>query len=261
MPLSSMPILDEPASDTQWDQKEMPFTEHLRELRARLLISLATVGGIAVLLFIPSKDVITWMVHTYFAGITLHAFGPADVIFTEFKFSVIGGIVVGLPVLIYQLWMFVVPAIHPRTRRMVYGFIAPSMLLAFAGLAFAHFLVIPRVVHALLGITDAVATPTFGVAPTINFVLILLGIFAIIFQMPIVLIGLARLGIVGSTSLRHYRRHAFFAFFVIGGIAAPDGNPMTMALIALPMYALYEISIWLILVLERSWHRRSLPTT
>jgi sec-independent protein translocase protein TatC len=106
-----------------------------------------------------------------------------------------------------------------------------------------------------------VATPTFGVGPTINFVLILLGVFAIIFQMPIVLIGLARLGIVSSKSLRQYRRHAFFGFFIVGGIAAPDGNPMTMALIALPMYALYEISIWLIFVLERSWHARNRTAT
>jgi sec-independent protein translocase protein TatC len=256
-----VPLLDEPTPESAWDQKEMPFTEHLRELRTRLLISLATVGGIAVLLFIPSKEVIMWMVHTYFAGIQLHAFGPADVIFTEFKFSVIGGIVIGLPVLLYQLWLFVVPAVHPRTRRMVYGIIAPSILLAFAGLAFAHFLVIPRVVRALISITDAVATPTFGVGPTISFVLILLGVFAIIFQLPVVLVGLARLGIIGSGWLRRYRRHAFVAFFVIGGLAAPDGNPLTMALIALPMYALYEISIWIILLLERSWRARNLSTT
>ncbi len=239
----------------------MPFTEHLRELRTRLLFALATVGGIAVLLFIPSKDVIAWMVRTYFPGVQLHAFGPADVILTEFRFSVIGGIVVGLPMLLYQLWMFVVPAIHPRTRRMVYGYIAPSLLLAFAGLAFAHFLVLPHVIKALLTITNQVATPTFGIAPTLNFVLILLGIFAVVFQMPIVLIGLARLGVISGGWLRRYRRHAFFAFFVAGGIAAPDGNPLTMALIAFPMYALYEISIWIILLFEHSWRPRSLSTT
>jgi sec-independent protein translocase protein TatC len=247
--------------EVRWDQKEMPFTEHLRELRNRLLISLATVAGIAVLLFLPSQYVIKWMVHEYFQGVQLHAFGPADVIITEFKFSIVGGIVVGLPVLLYQTWMFVVPAIHPRTRRMVYGYVAPSILLALAGLAFAHFIVIPRVVHALLLITNAVATPTFGVGPTLTFVFVLLAIFAVTFQMPIVLVGLARLGIVSSSSLRHYRRHAFFGFFVAGGIAAPDGNPLTMALIALPMYALYEISIWIILPLERSWRSRSTLST
>lgn len=249
-----MPLLVErDAGEGSWDQKEMPITEHLRELRNRLLISIVTVGAIAVLLFWPSQFVIRWMMNEYFGGLQLHAFGPADVIFTEFKFSVVGGIVLGLPVLLQQLWLFVVPAIHPRTRRMVYAFIIPSMLLAAAGLAFAHFIVIPRVIAALIHITDAVATPTFGVASTLNFVIVLLALFAIIFQTPIVLVGLARLGIVNARSLRHYRRHALFGFFVAGGIAAPDGNPLTMALLALPMYLLYEASIWVIAPLERRW--------
>ncbi len=239
--------------DPAWDQKEMPFTEHLRELRSRLLVAIATVGGIAVLLFWPSQFLIKWMMNEYFHGIQLHAFGPADVIFTEFKLSLVGGIVLGLPVLMHQLWMFVVPAIHPRTRRMVYAFIVPSLLLALTGLAFAHFVVIPRVIAALLHITDAVATPTFGIAATLNFVIILLALFAIIFQTPIVLVGLARLGIVNAPLLMRYRRQAIFGFFVAGGIAAPDGNPMTMALLALPMYVLYEVSIWVIVALERTW--------
>jgi sec-independent protein translocase protein TatC len=191
----------------------------------------------------------------YFHGIPLHAFGPADVIFTEFKFSIVGGIVLGLPILLQQLWLFVVPAIHPKTRRMVYAFILPSLLLAFVGLAFAHFVVIPRVVAALINITKAVAEPTFGIASTLSFVLILFALFAIIFQTPIVLVGLARIGIVNARSLMHYRRHAIFGFFIAGGIAAPDGNPLTMALLAVPMYVLYEVSIWLIVLLEKSWQR------
>jgi sec-independent protein translocase protein TatC len=238
-----------------WDQKEMPFTEHLRELRTRLLVSIGTVGGIAVLLFWPSQFIIRWMVNAYFHGIQLHAFGPADVIFTEIKLSVVGGIILGLPVLLAQLWMFVVPAFHPRTRRMVYSFVVPSLLLAFAGLAFAHFIVVPRVIAALIGITNEVAVPTFGVSDTLNFVVILLALFALIFQTPIVLIALARLGIVNVALLRKYRRHALFGFFVAGGIAAPDGNPITMALLATPMYVLYEASIWVIVLLERTWKR------
>ena len=238
-----------------WDQKEMPITEHLRELRNRLLISIATVGAIAVVLFWPSQFVIRAMMRHYFGGLQLHAFGPADVIFTELKFSVVGGIVVGLPVLLTQLWLFVVPAVHPRTRRMVYSFVVPSVLLAALGLAFAHFVVIPRVIAALLQITDAVATPTFGVASTLNFVIVLLALFAIIFQTPIILIGLARLGIVSASSLMRYRRHAIFGFFIAGGLAAPDGNPVTMALLAVPMYVLYELSIWVIVPLERRWKK------
>lgn len=248
-------MLAEREPETAWDQKEMPFTEHLRELRTRLLICIGTVGAIAVLLFWPSKFVIQWMQAAYLHGTQLNAFGLADVLFTELKFSVIGGIIVGLPMLFFQIWMFVVPAVHPKTRRMVYAFIAPSLLLALLGLAFAHFIVIPRVVAALIGMTEEIAKPTFGVGETLGFILILFGLFAVIFQLPIVLIGLARLGIVNGKWLGKYRRHALFAMVVAGGIAAPDGNPITMALLALPMYVLYEISIWIILFTERSWQK------
>ncbi len=258
------PLAREPAisdREPEWDQKEMPFTEHLRELRARLLVSIASVGVIALALFWPSQYVIPWLVHAYFHGVQLHAFGPADVIITEFKFSLVGGIVLGMPVLFYEAWMFVVPAVHPRTRRMVYAFIVPSLLLAALGIAFAHFIVIPRVVGALLAITDAVAQPTFGVAQTLGFIIVLLAIFAIVFQTPLVIVALARLGVVNARSLGRYRRHALFAFFVAAGIAAPDGSPITMALIAIPIYLLYEASIWVVRLLEKSWRPAAARST
>ena len=105
-----------------------------------------------------------------------------------------------MPVLLQQLWMFVVPAFHPRTRRMVYAFVLPSMLLALAGLAFAHFIVIPRVVAALLHIpTQSLRRPS-GSPPRSTSSSFLLALFALIFQTPIVLVGLARLGIVNAPS-------------------------------------------------------------
>ena len=107
----------------------------------------------------------------------------------------------------------------------------------------------------LLSLTSQVAEATFGISSTLNFVMILLALFAIIFQLPIILVGLARLGIVNAPMLMKYRRHAFFGMIVVSGIAAPDGNPMTMLLLAVPMYVLYEISIWIIVLFARSWHR------
>jgi sec-independent protein translocase protein TatC len=240
-----------------WDQKEMSFTEHLRELRKRLLIAIGTVLGLALVLFWPSQYVIPLLVDSYFRGVQLHAFGPADVIMVEFKFSIYAAIVVGLPVLLYQIWMFIVPAFHPRTRRLVYAYIAPSVFLALAGIAFAHFLVLPRIVGTLINVTNHVATPTFGVEATLNFILLVLLAFALIFQIPIVMIALARIGIINSAFLKRSRRYFLFGFFVFGAIVAPDGNPLTMAMMALPMYALYEASLWIIAVLEKSWRAQS----
>ncbi|MFN2459956.1 MAG: twin-arginine translocase subunit TatC [Candidatus Velthaea sp.] len=243
--------------DVDWDQKEMPFTEHLRELRNRLIICLVTVGALAAVLFWPAQFVIPWLTNLYFPHVRLHAFGPAEVIIVEFKFSIYGAIVLGLPVLLYQIWMFVVPAFHPRTRRMVYAYVAPSLLLGLCGIAFAHYLVIPRVTTALLAITNQVAEQTFGIESTMNLILILLLAFAIVFQTPVVMVLLARIGLVNVAMLRKYRRYAAMAILVIGGVAAPDASPMTMLLIAAPMYVLYEASIWIILLLEKSWKRES----
>ena len=242
---------------TDWDQKEMPFTEHLRELRNRLVICLAVVGVLGAVLFWPSQYVIPWLTHMYFPNIRLHAFGPAEVIIVEFKFSIYGAIVLGLPVILYQIWMFIVPAFHPRTRRMVYAYVAPSLILGLCGLAFAHFLVIPRVTAALLMITNQVAEETFGIESTMNLILILLLAFALVFQTPVVMVLLARIGIVNVTMLRKYRRYAAFGILCAGGILAPDASPTTMFLIAAPMYVLYEISIWVIVLLEKSWKREA----
>jgi sec-independent protein translocase protein TatC len=243
-----------PASAGQgWDQKEMPFTEHLRELRNRLFISLVTVGALALVLFWPSQFMIGWLKNLYLPGVALNAFAPTDVIFTEFKFSLYGALVLGLPVLVYQIWMFIVPAFHPRTRRVVYLYTAPSLLLAAAGIAFCHFFIIRRVLGALLAITSGLATPTFGIDPTLNLILLLFLAFALVFQTPMVMVALARIGIVNVPMLRKYRRYAYMGILLLGGLAAPDASPVTMMLLAAPMWVLYEASIWVIVLLEKSW--------
>jgi sec-independent protein translocase protein TatC len=241
----------------EWDQKEMTFTEHLRELRNRLMICAVTVTIVAVCMFYPSIYVITWMEHEYFPGITLHAFGPADAVGTMFRFSLYAAIVIGLPVIMHQIWLFIVPAIHPRTRRVVYKLIAPSVALAAIGILFCHFVVVRVVVKGTTFLTSLIATQTYGVGPTLNFILILFFAFALIFQLPMVLIMLARIGLVSSKSLRTFRRYAIMGALLAGGVAAPDGQPTTMMLMAAPLFLLYEASIWVILLLERSWQRES----
>ncbi len=236
----------------------MPFTEHLRELRGRLIVSLATVAVLAVALFWPSQFIITWLKNEYLGrAIHLHAFSPTDVIFTEFKFSIYGAVVIGLPVLVYQIWMFIVPAFHPRTRGIVYAYTAPSLFLAAAGIAFCHFFIIHRVLTSLLGITQTVADETFGVEATMNIILLTFLAFALVFQTPMILVALARIGLISVSLLRRNRRYIGMGILLVGGFAAPDGSPITMMLIAVPMYLLYEASIWIIVLLERSWRREA----
>ena len=256
--LAERPPLDEPERQIDWDQKEMPFTEHLRELRNRLFICVVTIAALAVLALWPASKLIPIVSGHYFPGIVLNAFGPADAIWAIFKLSLYIAIVLGLPVILFQIWMFVVPAVNPKTRRMVYWYVAPSLLLAAAGIAFAHYLVLPRVIAGLLHWTESVhAQATFGIEATINLILLLLLAFAIVFQTPVVMLLCARIGLINSGLLRKYRKYIGFGMLVAGAVLAPDGSPLTMTLLAAPMYVLFELSIWLIVFMEKRWKREA----
>jgi sec-independent protein translocase protein TatC len=100
-----------------------------------------------------------------------------------------------------------------------------------------------------------VAESVYGVEPTVNLILLLLLAFAIVFQTPVIMILLARIGIINSKMLRKYRRYAAMGILLFGGLAAPDASPTTMLMIAVPMYLLFEVSIWIIMFLEKSWKR------
>lgn len=236
-----------------WDQAEMPVTEHLRELRTRLIRAVAAVGIGALVLLWPAPRIIRLLIGLYFPGLQLHAFGPTDVIAAEIRFAVLGGVIIGLPVVVAQIWLFLVPAIAPRTRRLVYAYTLPSLALAACGIAFCHLLVLPRIAAALIAMTGDLATPTFGIGPTLNLVLTILFAFALIFQTPLVMLALTRLGILNTSLLRRYRRHTMMGMLIAGGVAAPDGSPLTMLLLAAPLYALFEISLLIITPLERRW--------
>jgi sec-independent protein translocase protein TatC len=203
----------------------------------------------------PAQKLIPVITNTYFHGMKLNAFGPADAVWAIFKFAIYIAIVIGLPVILYQVWMFVVPAIHPKTRKAVYIYVAPSIVLAVAGIAFAHFVVIKRVIGGLLFITGTVAQATFGIESTINLVLLLFLAFALIFQTPVIMVLLARIGLINSGMLRKNRKYIGFGMMVVGAVLAPDGSPITMLLLAGPMYVLFESSIWIIVLLEKSWKR------
>jgi sec-independent protein translocase protein TatC len=117
--------------------------------------------------------------------------------------------------------------------------------------------VIPRVVSGLEFITQSVAEPTYGIEATINLVLLLFLAFALVFQTPVVMLLLARIGVVNSTLLQRYRRYIGFGMLVGAAILAPDGSPVTMILIAAPTYILFEASIWLIRAMEGRWKAES----
>jgi len=226
------------------DEAEMTFTEHLAELRTRLLISLATVAIVSLIAFPLMPYLLKMLEHYFIPGIQLHVFSPAEVIRVYIKLSFLAGVVVGFPVILYEAYAFVAPALDRRLRARVVWYAIPSLLMSVLGIAFCGLVVLPIVMRALLGLTQSSGLEgTYQLDPTIGFIVILLGIFAIMFQLPIVLSLLASVGIVNSKLLADKWRHATLIIVILAGIAAPDGNPLTMALLAAPLIGLYLLSI------------------
>src|SRR4029077_12123202 len=142
------------------------------------------------------------------------------------------------------LLAFVAPALDRRVRGRIGWYAIPSFLMSALGIAFCGYLILPFVLRTLSNLTQqAGLIGTYQLEPTIGFVTVLLGIFAVMFQLPIVMSILASVGLVNAKMLSDKWRHATLVIFVAAGIAAPDGNPMTMALLALPLLALYVLSI------------------
>lgn len=233
------------------EDAEMTFTEHLAELRTRLIISLATVAIVSLVAFPLMPKLLLLLERFFIPGITLHVFSPAEIIRVYIKLSILVGLVVGFPIVLYEVYAFVAPALDKRLRSRVIWYAVPSLLMSAAGIAFCGLVVLPLVLRALLLMTQSSGlVGTYQLDPTIGFIIILLGIFAVMFQLPIVLSLLASVGIVNSKLLSDKWRHAMIVILILAGIGAPDGNPLTMMLLAAPLAGLYAVSILVVRLTE-----------
>lgn len=230
----------QPASD----DVEMTFKEHLAELRRRLLIAVVAVVGISILAFPLMGRILKFVEDVFLRGIALHVFSPAEIIRVELKLSVLIGVVVAFPIILYQTYAFVAPALDRRVRRRIVWYALPSFAMSALGLAFCGFIVLPFVMQALFKFTQSSGLiGTYQLEPTVGFISLLLGIFAVMFQLPIVLSILASVGLVNARTLTKGWRYATIIIAIVAAIAAPDGNPLTMALLAVPLLLLYVLSI------------------
>jgi len=158
---------------------------------------------------------------------------------------------------LYEAYAFVAPAIDRRYRQRIAWYAIPSFAMSAAGVAFCGFFILPFVIKELIRINESAGLiGTYQLEPTVGFIAVLLGIFAVMFQLPIVLSILATVGLVNAKMLADKWRHATLAIFIAAGIGAPDGNPMTMVLLALPLLVLYLASIVVVRLTEPKVARR-----
>ena len=241
--------------------EEATLVEHLEELRWRIFIILGALVVTTIVAFVFHTQILDWLNAPLPANhrkpVTL---GVAEPFVVSVTVSVYAGFLLALPVILWQVWAFFAPAFDAGSERRVLGLVAFATLLGLGGLAFGYFLLLPNAVHWLTNYDTAQFHNLIQAKPYYSFVsTVLLGI-VVVFEMPLVILGLVYLGVLSSATLRKHRRMGYFITAVIAlGLPGPD--PVTTALELLPMWILFESSIWLAVYVERrSPARYAVPT-
>lgn len=184
-------------------------------------------------------------------GSSLVFMGLPDPFFMYLKVALIGGIFLSLPYVLYQVWSFFRPVLPEQEH----SFAAPAILLAVAlfyvGAAFAYFIVFPAAFKFFLSFETATLKPMIAVREYVSLIMVLMLAFGIVFETPIVVVGLGLLGILDSSGLKKGRRYFIVLAFIVGAILTPTPDPINQSLMAGPMILLYEIGIRILMFLER----------
>ena len=243
------------------DATEMPFLDHLEELRWRILKSLvALVVGVGAAFFVLMRyDVIGTLeapIRPYLPGGRLVYTHPGDPFQITLSAAVAIGVVLALPVIVYQVWAFLAPALYQHEKKLVIPVIFGAIALFLAGVSLSFFVVLPLAVSWLMGFQTASLTPMITAGDYFDFAVSMSLAFGLCFELPIVILALALLGIVNPAMLNRFRRHAIAACVVVGAFLTPGDLIWTTVAMAVPLYFLYEISVLLTYVIYRRRAKR-----
>jgi sec-independent protein translocase protein TatC len=226
---------------------QQPLTEHLAELRSCILISLvaAAVGFAAAYLVIePLAD---W----FFAPLIKVMPQNSHLIFISYqegfffylKLALVAGIVLAIPVIFLQIWRFVAPGLYHHEKKALLPFTAVSSSCFLSGAAFGYFIVFPPAFRFLLGYSNSFLEPMPAVSEYFSLALFLLFAFGIMFELPVFMIFLAKIGMVDAPFLVKHRKYAILIAFIVAAIVTPTPDPVNQLIMAVPLLMLYEISI------------------
>jgi sec-independent protein translocase protein TatC len=232
----------------------MPFMGHLEELRNRLIKALLAVGVGTLVAFTFNDWILELLAHPYEVaqpGVGLVYFRPTEAFSLVMRISLFGGVVLASPVILYQLWRFVAPALSPREKKWVLPLTAAFALLFGVGIITGYW-AMSRGLSFLLGFGGDALTALIGADSYFTFATRFLLAFGISFEFPVFIFAAAAVGAVSSKQLRHVRRWAVLIIVIFAAVITPSGDPLTLLLMAVPMYLLYELTILAIrLILKR----------
>ena len=226
------------------------FFEHLNELRKRLVHALVAIAIGMLLVGSFCERIFRWVMLPVIRSLpngaqALHYTSYIEPFMVYLKVALYGGVFVAAPYVLFQVWLFVAPALYKRERRVVVPFLFFGTLLFYAGAAFCYFLVMPYAFPAMAAIAGDDMRPILTMTEQLSLVLAMLLGFGIVFEVPVIIGFLSMVGLVSADFLAKYRRHAIVINVAIAAIVTPTGDPFNLALMAVPMIVFYEIGILL----------------
>lgn len=253
------------------EEKEMTFVEHLEELRMHIIRSIIAIGAFAIIIFFltdfvfnviifgpldpkfPTYQLLCWSAETLkipslcIAPVapSLQTLDMGEAFFLHIKVCLIGGLVAAFPFVLWELWKFVRPGLYDREVKATRGVVAVSSFLFMLGVCFGYFILAPFAINFLVGYQLPMInqdTSIIKAASFINYMIMFTMPSGIVFELPIIIFYLARIGIVTPEGMRKYRRHSIIGILLLAAIITPP-DVMTQIIVAIPVYILYEFSI------------------
>jgi sec-independent protein translocase protein TatC len=232
--------------------EEATLVEHLDELRTRIFVCLGALLIGLIVGYVIHDHLIHWLNRPLPEGRVGRpiTFGVAEPFLTSFKISLYAGFLLALPVILWQGWSFLAPALEEASQRRVIGFVFLATGLLVAGIVFGYFVALPAAVHYLTNYDKHLYDIRIRARDYYSFATMVMLAMAVVFELPILVIALVRLGILSTARLRRERRLGYFIVACIA-VALPGIDPVTTVIEAIPLVILYELSIWLAVLLER----------
>ena len=238
-------------------QESVTLVEHLDELRSRLLISLLAIGLAFAGCYVFNDDILRWLADPLPQDQRerLITFGVTEPFFTTIKVVFVAAFAIALPVVLWQLWSFLAPAFEEHQQRVVAICVLIATALMAGGIAFGYYVVLPRALDFLTSYNEEFFNVQIRASYYYTFVAYALFALGLVFNLPVFVLTLVRLGVLTSQRMRRNRRIGY-AVILIAAALLPTVDPVSLALEVIPLLILYELSIWASVFFERRWQAR-----
>ena len=234
--------------------EEATLVEHLEEFRSRLIVALFAIIPIFIVTFVFHERIMEWLTGPLPDDKKLVTLGVTEPFTTSVKVSFIAAIAIALPILLWQAWAFLAPAVEPHFERVILVFVLMAMTLFVCGVLFMYYIVLPRALDFLTSYDDNIYDIQIRASYYYSFAAMTLLAGGLAFLMPIFVLALVRLRVLTSDRLRKNRRIAYVILLVFA-ILLPTVDPISLAFETIPLLVLYEMSVWLSVLMERRWDR------